>query len=204
MGALTTPEQFLIFRRRISRLTAASGRFSIGLAVGVYAGIAGPVALAGEYTRTADGKGVYQLETCSEPEAPEISLNPKKRGRASIRDYNRQVAKMNAYLAEVQSFMTCMTDEANRDLDAFYGAVNERLEAHQLSLEQKTASMRATLAPGPNPEKKRRQNNNDAVPALEGAPEPGAAPDQEARPAPVREPDADPNGNNPLGAGIGL
>ncbi len=109
----------------------------------------------------------YRFDTCSEPDKPLIRVDPAKTGNASVKDYNRQVTRLNAYLAEVQTYMDCLTEEANRDLTAYYEAVNAALDERERVMTDVVDGYRRTLEPGPNRKKEKRKDPE--IPALEGA-----------------------------------
>jgi len=114
----------------------------------------------------------YRFDSCTEPDKPLIRLDPAKTGNASVKDYNRQVTRLNAYLAEVQAYMDCLTEEANRDITAYFEAVNAALDEREQVMTDIVDGYRRTLAPGPN--RKKQQRKDPEIPVLEGAePVPG-------------------------------
>ncbi len=135
---------------------------------------------AGEVTRivsqtdpaneAATGQLVYSFNDCTEPEAPEISLTAKRRQNAAIREYNREVQEFNGYLAKVEVYMDCLTAEADRDLKAYYDAINSSLLERRNHMQGQTDQMRQILGSGPLTKKKSAQQNPENIPTLEGAP----------------------------------
>ena len=132
---------------------------------------------AGEFTRIAQTAGQYKFTECQEPETPDITLNSKLRGNAAVRDYNAQVSTYNQYIAKVQTYMACMSEEADRDLEVYYQAVNASLVARQDAMESKSAALRKILANGPRKgapiadKKQLTTKDGRTVPSLEGAEE---------------------------------
>jgi len=66
--------------------------------------------------------------------------------------------------------MTCISDEADKDLQEFYNAVDISLQNEQEIMETDAGSMRSILLAGPNKSKKAKKSEKSReIPALEGA-----------------------------------
>lgn len=71
-------------------------------------------AYAGTMT-LVDGHGTWQSTRCAPPPAPEsLSRNPE----AAANDLNSQVGARNQYVASVQAYMNCVSQEAQSDASA--------------------------------------------------------------------------------------
>lgn len=129
--------------------------------------LGGLSAQAGEYTPPkGEEKAKYVFTGCQEPAIPVIGLDQKKKGNASIRDYNAQVALYNGFIAKMQTYMTCLSQEADQDLQTYYDAVSDSLETRQGAMMVHSNELRAKLASGPIKDRSKPRPKN--IPALAG------------------------------------
>jgi len=154
----------------VTRLKTAS---ALVLALGVLT--MASQAVAGDYEKIGTTGGRYQFTDCARPEAPTLTLNRKKTGNAAILDYNVQVDRMNKHLERVQVYMTCLSAEADRDLQTYYNAVSASLLARQTAMDDEISALRRVLAKGPN-RKNRQGRPVPGIPALRGADGPAKPP----------------------------
>ncbi|MDE1902112.1 MAG: hypothetical protein KGI37_10805 [Alphaproteobacteria bacterium] len=68
-----------------------------------------------------NGRTVWHSTQCTEPSAPEsvLNANPETSGD----DMNALIGKHNAYVAAMQSYMNCLSDEAAHDQSAMSQAI---------------------------------------------------------------------------------
>ncbi|MEL6380238.1 MAG: hypothetical protein AAFQ29_10775 [Pseudomonadota bacterium] len=148
-------------------------RLGLGFSLALRMVIMTPPAASGEYEKIGATGGRYQFTECTRPEAPTLRLDTGKTGNAAILDYNVQVDRMNRHLARVQEYMTCLSAEADRDLQTYYSAVNASLMNRQEAMGAQIDAMRKVLATGPNRPRKRGVPV-PGIPALRGAMPQGA------------------------------
>ena len=130
----------------------------------------------GEFEERAGEPDVYRFAECIAPTAPDLTLNPKLRGQAAVRDYNTQVARYNRWIAAVSLHMDCLGTEADADLARLTDAVNAALTEEQDRMDRQAETMRQVLAAGPRRNAKPSKSNTEKViPELEGA---GNAPEK--------------------------
>jgi hypothetical protein len=107
----------------------AEGIMRIGIMAAVLT--FGSVASAGTFTPIGEGAGTYSLTSCTRPAAPDLAIDPALKGREAVKAHNDKVKLYNAHVADVNAYLACISDEANRDLQLYYGAVQGTLETEQ-------------------------------------------------------------------------
>ena len=150
-------------------LSATNIRFASGMIL-VMCFAASPQIRAGEFEKIGASAGQYTFTQCLEPQMPVLALDPKKTGNAAVLDYNRQVDRLNVYLAKVQAHMECLSAEADLDLQTYYNAVSASLTVRQQAMQDRVSDLRQVLAKGPN-RKKRHSVPPADLPALAGGPQ---------------------------------
>jgi hypothetical protein len=94
--------------------------------------IASPAfASAGELRPAPAGGFDYAFSGCAKPAEPDMAVDPTLKARARALAENERVKAYNVYIEGVNEYVDCLGAEAKRDLEAYYAAVNTRLEAEQ-------------------------------------------------------------------------
>lgn len=99
--------------------------------------------LAGSVTY-ADMRGKWQSTTCT---APQPFILGGRDSEARANDLNAQIAERNKYLAEAHAYMTCISQEAQKDSDAVGVLVTQSAKA----IIDKTQSEIDAVVAGPQP-----------------------------------------------------
>ena len=87
----------------------------------------------------------HQFDDCSRPLRPDFAVRPSTSARVIRSRYNREVNQYNDYVREANAYMRCLADEAQRDLDAYYKAVSDALDAEQASMMGELETVREEL-----------------------------------------------------------
>jgi hypothetical protein len=87
----------------------------------------------------------YQFVGCAAPAEPDLSIDEKLRGAAYVAAHNARTRAFNAYIEGANLYLECLGAQAQRDLDAYYAAVNARLEAEQAAVLARSEALRAGL-----------------------------------------------------------
>ena len=88
---------------------------------------------------------VYMFDECVRPAEPVLATEKKSRGRVTRAAENQAVRQYNAHVEDANAYMRCIADEAQRDLDAYYKAVTQALDAEQASVMGDLETMRDGL-----------------------------------------------------------
>jgi len=87
----------------------------------------------------------HQFNDCQRPPRPGFEVNPSKRLRVVRLRHNKAVAQYNDYVNEANAYMRCLAEEAQRDLDGYYKAVSNALDAEQASMMGELETVRKDL-----------------------------------------------------------
>ena len=101
-------------------------------------------ALAGASTPGVRAAG-HEFDDCQRPLRPDFAVLPSTSSRVIRSRQNRAVAQYNDYVTEANVYMRCLADEAQRDLDAYYKAVSDALDAEQQSMMGELETVREEL-----------------------------------------------------------
>ena len=106
-----------------------------------------PTALAGaaKADATAVPASTYQFDECQRPIRPDFDKRPIVSSSAARQLINRDVNQYNAFVEEANAYMSCIADQARRDLDTHYQTVSGGLEDEQGSIMSEVETVRTEL-----------------------------------------------------------
>ncbi len=120
------------------------------IAAGVLSGTIG-AADAGEFTPIGEG-GRYEFTECVEPVPPTIDEKRQRRMRRAPRARASAFRAYNAYVDELNAYFECMQVEADKDVRAYFNAVEAAFEDRQTKgLAEAERLQRLLNARAPNP-----------------------------------------------------
>ena len=90
---------------------------------------------------------LYIFTDCKKPEAPALFDAQKK--AISRTNYNKTVRQYNDHIAALNTYMSCLSAEAERDLQTYYQVVFEALESEQNAQLNQAEQIRGLLARKP-------------------------------------------------------
>ena len=105
---------------------------------------AGELVLAPETDEQGAGL-VYEFTECVRPPAPTFKIDPRSKGSIRRAERNRAVDQYNEHVKAANSYMRCLADEAQRDLEAYYAAVSTALDEAQASMMDGIETSRKSL-----------------------------------------------------------
>jgi hypothetical protein len=117
----------------------------IAMVTGLLMGLASSAAEAGSLAAAADGAATYSFNRCTRPPEPDLSVDPALKGRDAVKARNEKVKLYNFHVGEMNAYMLCLSNEAERDLQDYYAAVSASLEAEQKSVTDALAATGKSL-----------------------------------------------------------
>ncbi|MEL6212282.1 MAG: hypothetical protein AAFY22_04820 [Pseudomonadota bacterium] len=103
---------------------------------------------AGEVASAPDGGVTYEFRACEKPDAPVLATDSRSSGRVTRAARNRAIDQYNDYVAKANAYMRCLSDEASRDLEAYYAAVAGAQKSAQDAIMGEVEEARAALGDG--------------------------------------------------------
>ncbi len=88
-------------------------------------------AAAGTFTPIGEGGGTYSFTGCERPAPFKVASFADKKGSDRVRARNTETRRYNAHVAVVNAYLVCIAEEAGRDLQIYFNAVNATMEAEQ-------------------------------------------------------------------------
>ena len=111
----------------------------------------------------------YRLsDACKEPAAPAVSARRASRIGASSRARDRAIRQYNEHVEAVNAYLVCLQAEADRDVQAFYAAVNAAFDEKQKLALDGAARFRRLFEP-PAPAGEEVEAETEPMEPLEGA-----------------------------------
>lgn len=105
-------------------------------------------ASAGDIWKSTEGLE-YRFVKCAAPVEPDMSVDPKLVGAKARAAANARIKAYNAYIDGVNAYVECLAAEAKADLEAYYAAVSEELDARQEEISARADAARPTRSGAP-------------------------------------------------------
>ena len=104
----------------------------------VFLVLAAPAAAGQLLTNVNEADGgktaiAYEFTKCRKPQAPKVAVQKEGKIKARHLAHSRAVRQYNDHVTAVNEYMQCLSDEAGRDLEAYYKTVSDALAAEQNS-----------------------------------------------------------------------
>ena len=109
-------------------------------------------ASAGEFTKIGESGGTYRFTECAAPAMPDLSVDPSLKGRKAQRAFNRSIRAYNVHVDASNKYLQCLSEEAGRDLNTYYAAVNASFEDRQGKVIGAIEAMRIELGLDEDPD----------------------------------------------------
>jgi hypothetical protein len=100
---------------------------------------------AGELNVYPEGAATYTFTECAEPTAPDVTEKDFAKASKSRRTRNNLARAHNDYVGKLNAWFTCLSEEAGRDVQIYYNAVNASLAARQQMAINRAEEMRRAL-----------------------------------------------------------
>ena len=114
---------------------------SRGLIVFAVATCAAAVSATAGEILTQDGRQVWVSQSCERPSAPTVD-------RADAQALNESINRFNRYVALVDAYNRCLSEEAARDSEVLVGTINESVRDLQQEAIARVEVERAGLVRG--------------------------------------------------------